>query len=164
MDLIRELSNLERRVSFEQLVNIEQLSTRDMDINEFILCNFVVQNGPAFEMNYAKIASTLPQLQQIQQRTCEDIALSVDLNLDQYVQISEKLQGLRDTLSHLQDRYSSVENDIEITKEALQEKIYQINAILENLKLINKLDSNMNVLKQLLKKMHQLNDSLPQIT
>lgn len=151
---------LERNRSSEWL-NLEQLERPDMDLNEFVLCNFVERDGEHFRVDYERIEAAFPLLQQLQQRTCEEIAVSVDANLDQYVEISDRLAGLRDTLRGLHERYAQLEGDMEATRDALQERIYRLRSLLDNLKLIHTLDRNMNNLRALCGKLEELDRMLP---
>jgi hypothetical protein len=77
-----------------------------MDIREFVLTNFVSHEN--FQINYDKINQALPCIQDIQLKTCEEIALSVDMNLDEYVKISQKLDGFKDSLGLLESKFSVV--------------------------------------------------------
>lgn len=120
-------------------------------------------------MNYERISQYIPIVQQLQQRTCEEIAISVDMNLEDYVQVSEKLDGLKDALTELETKFHKVEADVDLTKDTLQETIFQVinfnflkqvNSIVENLKLIFGLEKNMKNLHNLLRSLEKIDQIL----
>ncbi|CAD8055782.1 unnamed protein product [Paramecium primaurelia] len=125
----------------------DELMNSEFDVREFILKNFVQAN---FEINYKKIEQSMPQIAQIQSQTCEDIASSVDNNLEDYVEISTQLTSLQSQLDNLTLQFSNITDIIVLTQDNLQQRIYQINVIVENLKLIQNLQYSMKDLRKLI--------------
>ena len=88
------------------------MDSKEFDLVGFFKRNFALAQQSSssadgdIELDMDKMLNAMTDIHELQRETCEQIAISVDLNLDNYVEISTKFEGLKDYFSKTDGLYT----------------------------------------------------------
>ena len=155
----KEISQLESKINVIEYQNSQlsliSLNSADFDIISFFQNNFLLEKNNS-QLNFNKISSTMNLINDIQKQTCEEIAVSVDSNLDKYVEISSKFEKMKNTLTSSQNLYDLLFNEIDETSKNCKINNKSASNLLEKYDLIKKTEKKLKELKKIIKDLKEI--------
>ena len=162
--MLKDLDHLESRLNFQEFlnskINLNDLDSSEFDINVFFQKNFINKEKEPLSINYEKLRDSLEVVHAIQRQTCEEIAVSVDLNLDKYVQISTKFAEMKDSLQNTEEIYSRLFGGIGAAKDSCQGNMFALEEVLDNYKLLSDIEANLKKLRKYIKSLQEIKSKL----
>ncbi|EAS03850.2 hypothetical protein TTHERM_00658940 (macronuclear) [Tetrahymena thermophila SB210] len=168
MDIIQQIDQLQAKLNIQQYkdshVDLNQIDDKQFNIIQFLRHNFLKDpKDNDVELDMEKINNTISYIYELQRETCEQIAISVDMNLDKYVAISKKFDDMKDYFSKTDNLYNQIASEMKISRDACTQKIENVNETLENYQYICNLEDNLKILEKIVALLKDIDAGILQI-
>jgi hypothetical protein len=150
MQFFQEITNLSAKLYLDQsdICHLENqnLESDDFDLNFFLEKNFVLDKESNL-LNYSRLEECFPNIEKMQKKICEEIAVSVDSNLDKYIEMAEKFENIKTPLQEFDEIFEQIKDNINSNKEKAQKNSEEIEKIIASHDYIKKYTNELKSLK-----------------
>lgn len=110
-NLLQEFSDFEAKYSLKDEekpnINLESINRENFDMISFFTENFLL-NKENLLVNYSKLQEAFHFMHELQGKTLEEIAISVDSNLDKFVEVSKQFEKIKQPLEEITKTFTNL--------------------------------------------------------
>lgn len=110
-NLLQEFSDFEAKYSLKDEekpnINLDSINRENFDMISFFTENFLL-NKENLLVNYSKLQEAFNFMHEMQGKTLEEIAISVDSNLDKFVEVSRQFEKIKKPLEEITTTFTNL--------------------------------------------------------
>lgn len=150
MQFFQEITSLSAKLNLDQTdpldLENQNLDSDVFDLNFFFEKNFVldIENNL---LNYSRLEESLPNIENLQKKICEEIAISVDFNLDKYINMAEEFEDIKAPLQEFDEIFEKIKNNINCNRDESQKNLDEIEKIISSHDYLKKYAAELKNLK-----------------
>lgn len=153
-NLFQEFSDFEAKYVIHDdgkpLMNLEELEKENFEIISFISENFLLNKENSL-INYVKLQEAFQIMHELQGKTLEEIAISVDLNLDRYMEVSKQFEQIKAPLIQINETFSQLKALLNDYKFGCQSSSKDLNELIGNKEILEIYEAEFVKLKEIRK-------------
>lgn len=135
MQFFQEITSLSAKLNLDQADSFDlenqNLDSETFDLNFFLEKNFTLDKENNL-LNYLKLEECFPKIENLQKKICEEIAISVDSNLDKYIKMAEEFEDIKAPLQEFDDIFEKIKNNINLNRDESQKNLEEIEKIISS--------------------------------
>jgi len=161
--LIEEFSKFEEKYRIQDEskphLNFEDIDRENFDLEAFISQNFLL-NKENNLINYAKLQEAFQFMHEMQGKTLEEIALSVDLNLESYMDVSKQFEQIKNPLTQINETFIQLKTLLKNYKISCQNSSKDLSDLIGNKEILEVYEEEFTILKEIRKEFLIIQDFL----
>ena len=162
-NLLQEFSNFEAKYSIQDEgkpnINFDYIDKENFDLVTFISDNFLLNRENSL-INYAKLQEAFQFIHELQGKTLEEIAISVDLNLEKYMDVSNQFEDIKTPLVNINETFIQLKALLNDYKENCQHSSKELNELIGNKEILEVYEEEYVRLKEIRKELLIIQDFL----
>ena len=172
-NILEEIYRLESRLSkyhdHDLGLNFSDLDSANFDISNFLLVNFISSKGNQANdseistLNLEKIEKSLTLLHDVQKKSCEEIVLSIDKNLEKYIEISSKFEQMKGRLTETQSTFSVYNETVTEYSENVGNTLKSISKVVDSYSSIAKMEKTYMEIEKFLNIIQECNSQIDNV-
>ena len=154
--LIQEFSKFEEKYKIQDeskpQLNFQDIDNENFDLEAFISHNFLL-NKENNLINYAKLQEAFQLMHEMQGKTLEEIALSVDCNLESYMAVSKQFETIKSPLNQINETFIHLKNLLNTYRGVCRNSSKDLSDLIGNKEILEIYEEEYTVLKEIRKEL-----------
>lgn len=161
--LIQEFSKFEEKYKIQDeskpQLNFQDIDNENFDLEAFISHNFLL-NKENNLINYAKLQEAFQFMHEMQGKTLEEIALSVDCNLESYMAVSKQFENIKSPLNQINETFTHLKHVLNTYRGVCRKSSKDLSDLIGNKEILEVYEEEYTVLKEIRKELLIIQDFL----
>lgn len=147
--LLQEFSQFVSKYSLhddQPNIDLQPINKGDFDIVTFFSENFLLNKENSL-VNYTKLQEVFGVIHELQGKTLEEIAISVDTNLEKFVDVSKEFEKVKNPLDNTNKTFMKLKKILDENKLKCDTSSKYINELILSKEILEKHEDEINLLK-----------------